>query len=340
MYYFEIPVNKGEFALGSTSGQTKRARGWGNNNTQYSKNGAYLLYLDIGASAKNTQGITINDSSTTTINKYLYPKGIDFKDITGFELADYQAITGGESAAIVIPEDSQENINYTYTPATEGKALLSAGPTSGSTTIKVAYKTTGTDVKNKQNGEPDIVAASSSIVDQMEREILYDLRNFNSGSAVTPTVTEIHTYKQTGQADKTATYVTDGEAVTLTSQIISSIANIDPNGAILYEVNYSNILSDLTNEPGSDYVRITSTYDLFDREYTSAFASTAQNKKAEVIFINLSNLSQTYGTAPNTTSVTYHVIFTNLDEDNTAIGELSASDQNKLIIIICTQVSS
>ena len=61
-YYFEIPVNAGEYALGSTQGET----------------GAYLVYLDLAANAqllereKTYEEITEN-SATSTI-----PNGVDF----------------------------------------------------------------------------------------------------------------------------------------------------------------------------------------------------------------------------------------------------------------------
>ena len=74
MYYFEIPVNAGEYALGSVDG----------------KYGAYLCYLDIGASAASHQAIlgsidfvydnggskivTVKDvSDTETTNSYYIP---------------------------------------------------------------------------------------------------------------------------------------------------------------------------------------------------------------------------------------------------------------------------
>ena len=53
-YYFEVPVNKGEFALGSVS--------------KANKNGAYLRYLDIGAGNKDENSITIAKSISRPIS--------------------------------------------------------------------------------------------------------------------------------------------------------------------------------------------------------------------------------------------------------------------------------
>lgn len=65
VYYFEIPVDAGEFALGSAEGD-----------------GAYLLYLDIAANAGFSVKTTITEVYETTIYDLLYPKGVAFVDAT------------------------------------------------------------------------------------------------------------------------------------------------------------------------------------------------------------------------------------------------------------------
>lgn len=60
VFYFEIPVNKGEFALGSVSGRT----------------GAYLFYLDIGANAAPVDRTEIKQQTTTTKEGLVYVNGI------------------------------------------------------------------------------------------------------------------------------------------------------------------------------------------------------------------------------------------------------------------------
>lgn len=59
-YYFEIPMNDGEYCLGSVPGH----------------NGAYLMYLDIGANAQQINRTEISQKSTVTANSYVFPKGI------------------------------------------------------------------------------------------------------------------------------------------------------------------------------------------------------------------------------------------------------------------------
>lgn len=59
-YYFEIPMNDGEYCLGSVPGH----------------NGAYLMYLDIGANAQQINRTEISQKSTVTDNIHVFPKGI------------------------------------------------------------------------------------------------------------------------------------------------------------------------------------------------------------------------------------------------------------------------
>lgn len=62
IFYFEIPVNKGEYALGSVSG------GYG----------AYLLYLDIGANAQTVNRVTTIENFTENVATYEFPVGVTF----------------------------------------------------------------------------------------------------------------------------------------------------------------------------------------------------------------------------------------------------------------------
>ncbi|SFB68238.1 hypothetical protein [Ruminococcus albus] len=62
VYYFEIPVSPGEYALGSVYGGT----------------GAYLLYLDV-STAKGDAVVT-SEKMTVEQNIYVLPKGVQFED--------------------------------------------------------------------------------------------------------------------------------------------------------------------------------------------------------------------------------------------------------------------
>lgn len=60
VYYFELPANRGEYALGSVPG----------------RDGAYLMYLDLASNAQEIHRTTITDYVTQNIYTYEYPKGV------------------------------------------------------------------------------------------------------------------------------------------------------------------------------------------------------------------------------------------------------------------------
>lgn len=85
LFYFEIPVNKGEFALGSVVGGT----------------GAYLIYLDIGANAAPVDRTEIQQKQVTISSDYKFVNGIQI-------IGDNQSIStytdiASNSAVAVIP---------------------------------------------------------------------------------------------------------------------------------------------------------------------------------------------------------------------------------------------
>ena len=75
MYYFEIPVNAGEYALGSVAKQ-------GNESARY---GAYLCYLDIGTSGstEDKDRVTIAERITTENANVAFPKGVQLVEDGG-----------------------------------------------------------------------------------------------------------------------------------------------------------------------------------------------------------------------------------------------------------------
>lgn len=117
VYYFEVPVGPGEYALGSVSG----------------KNGAYLMYLDISASGEHT----ISDSYsayaiTTTRGGNAYPVGVDFA------VVDVDT-DGGDSIGLYI--NSSQKGTVVFTVSNNG-ALISVSSVSGTTQVG-SYAFTG-----------------------------------------------------------------------------------------------------------------------------------------------------------------------------------------------------
>jgi len=65
LFYFEVPVSRGEYLLASVTSSDEVAR-----------QGAYLLYLDIAASAQSTRAQEITEVKNTKVATYEYPRGV------------------------------------------------------------------------------------------------------------------------------------------------------------------------------------------------------------------------------------------------------------------------
>ena len=89
-YYFEIPVNEGEYALGSVSGGT----------------GSYLFYLDISANAQLIDRTTITDYVVLVTNVFDYPLGIAVVALPA---------TGGTPETVNALNSADASINSGYT---------------------------------------------------------------------------------------------------------------------------------------------------------------------------------------------------------------------------------
>lgn len=297
VYYFEIPVNKGEYALGSTSGKTKYARGWGNSYTSYNKNGAYLIYLDIGASQKNSSAITIDEHSETTTYTYKYPKGVDYSDLTTLTMvAAYSAVQGGTSSAIRLTavEANKINIEYNYTAQTNNSdAILTVGPDNGNGTYTATYITIDTQVKNGASTAISVDNSTSS-VDVMDREILYDLTT-NTNNYV---VTEKHTIDGVEQ-DEVRVTTTE----TWTEDQIEAIASFETaDEHVLFTLAY--------NVSGTDAVTLETSFNVITNTYTLNFVSTAGGQSVNARFLTL-NLNPTYTIESTSITKEYTVVVMN-----------------------------
>ena len=294
VYYFEIPVNKGEYALGSTSGKTKTARGWSNT---YNKNGAYLIYLDIGASQKNSSAITIDEHSETTTYTYKYPKGVDYSDLTTLTtVAAYSAVQGGESSAIRLTavEANKINIEYNYTAQTDNSdAILTVGPDNGNGTYTATYITIDTQVENGASTAISVDNSTSS-VDVMDREILYDLTT-NTNNYV---VTEKHTIDGEEQDEVTVT-----TTETWTEDQIEAIASFETaDEHVLFTLAY--------NVSGTDAVTLETSFNVITNTYTLNFVSTAGGQSVNARFLTL-NLNPTYTIESTSITKEYTVVVMN-----------------------------
>ncbi|MBQ6783083.1 MAG: hypothetical protein IJP63_03620 [Acholeplasmatales bacterium] len=101
VYYFEIPTNEGEYALGSVSGGE----------------GAYLLYLDIGANAQEVDRTEIRQKSMLIKSDYFFPKGIAIIDenTTINALIGTDSLNPAESAVARFNQEGSVSVTRTNT---------------------------------------------------------------------------------------------------------------------------------------------------------------------------------------------------------------------------------
>ena len=103
VFYFEVPVNDGEYAMGMASNPDSQ------NITSFT--GAYLMYLDIGANGDTVSSDKVSAYSITTVsNAKSYPLGVDFAPVT-------VGNNGGESMGVFINSSSRGVLTLNITSA-------------------------------------------------------------------------------------------------------------------------------------------------------------------------------------------------------------------------------
>lgn len=166
LYYFEIPVNKGEYALGSVSG----------------KDGAYLIYLDIGAGVKTQDITTFTEHITTNTSTYTFVKGIEFVAVIPTTADGWTAIDGTMGANLALASCTGST-TYAFNAA---RTILTCGPpTAGKLTCSFASYPV---IVYENSTELTPVATGSSYTD-VYRTTTYSFDN--DTLALTTTVTEV-----------------------------------------------------------------------------------------------------------------------------------------------------
>lgn len=101
VFYFEIPMNDGEFCLGSVSGGV----------------GAYLMYLDIGANAAKTHRTIFYEKFSITQKIFYYPAGVSLGSLpatvsSGVATIDVNStIDSADSACMAVKATSKGTFN-------------------------------------------------------------------------------------------------------------------------------------------------------------------------------------------------------------------------------------
>lgn len=154
IYYFEFPMNKGEYCLGSVDGGT----------------GAYLLYLDIGANAAKTQRTVFYEHFAINERTYSYPAGVSLKDLG--DPTQYQTSTVIITGAV----DASDSACMKILKTAKGKYTIDRNDTDNGNSVALTRSDT--------NKAPPIYASDS----------INRIYETSSGTNCTPIHISEHTY--------------------------------------------------------------------------------------------------------------------------------------------------
>ena len=229
-YYFEIPVNKGEFALGSVSGKDK--------------NGAYLRYLDIGAGNKDDNNITIEEHTEIEVKTYSYPYGVDFHSFTSSATVQdsYSDIEGGKSSAIRISSVSGNGteFQFSYSSSDRSTVLNVTGPPSS---CKGTYLSPGVLLKNS-GSDLDVVESDTThtvVIDKLTKYALPDSDDATSLKGTSQITMTVDGKTSTREESETFSL----ECTTAEAKNILEFSN--DSGEKLFTIDYSIVKSKKEN---------------------------------------------------------------------------------------------
>ena len=252
LYYFEIPVNAGEYALGSVSGT----------------NGCYLNYLDIGAGAPAFKDVITTEKIVSDISNMSFPLGVDFVDLDNLtSLASaIAAIVGGDSAIIELTEGTGGDVKYAYTTTTTNSVTTSAlsitKPGNDPPDLKLVYKALGVSVTYGSD-TLDYDDVDGYYIIAFERETK-DHYNPSSGSgASVKTITEKYTIgaqtagatiqlPNNGGTNASWAVITGEDGGTATVSVVNGLVTFTTAGTAVVQVTWqvtTSIGEDQTWEP-------------------------------------------------------------------------------------------
>lgn len=265
-YYFEVPVNKGEFALGSVS--------------KANKNGAYLRYLDIGAGNKDENNITIEEHSEIDIKTYKYPSGVDFYDVSSSSGSSsteekYKDITGGGTTAIAVKSAGTSDRKFVYDKTSS--TLNVKGPPKDS--LSAVYLSPGRKAKAGTDDIPLIEKTSHKVViDKLTKYEIPQDDTAESLNGVEETTITIDGAKQ-GSVRKDVTLSCN---VQQASNILEFVNDSDIR---LFTLEYS-IIKDASDSDTFTYgnpVALTIDYDPYTRFYSITFNDSSGDTKVKAV---------------------------------------------------------
>ena len=204
VFYFEIPMNDGEFCLGSVSGGV----------------GSYLMYLDIGANAAKTNRTIIYEKFSLTEKTYSYPSGVALQPLpttlSTDPTIDISAVVDASDSVCV---EIRANANGDYIiDRSENSVALTRANTTLAPPVYV-----GEDVTLTGSGELTPVHISSTSYD-IDRMQYYDYM-INTDSLCVTTITDFNGAGNNGSTVRTIEQ----------NRYSGQLVNENPTSQLLYD---------------------------------------------------------------------------------------------------------
>lgn len=207
-YYFEVPVNEGEYALGSVSGGV----------------GCYLMYLDIGASAKEINRTRVTEFIHEIQESFYFPLGVSLV-ATGTSSVDPTdsvcvLVRSGYAGTLTLQRDSAPEdqkvevggVDDSVSPSFKGDGIVLKSPTGETLKDPEPFSRKTKTLRRLHFYDYSVNKRTLARVDFLDETLT--LENLLTGTTSTTTASrEIHRYYQ----DENSSWVEDTSELSDTS---------------------------------------------------------------------------------------------------------------------------
>ena len=267
IYYFEIPVNDGEFAIGAVNGSSLQ--------------GAYLMYLDIGANGDKVESDEVTAHHITTIRGgNSYPLGVDFIPIS---------VTGTGGSTIGVSIDSKKQGTIAFVISTKSIAVtntnsigvysykntdncVSSSPGDGQFTCSL----TGDPPSTPTGGERVLLAT----LKPAGEEATYHIRIIDQLSDNAGTISS-----STYELDSGSGYETSSLSA-INALLAASETNVNPSRSDTNSLRNITLAATLTRGSGSSN-EFTTSYDIENCSYGDKTIAIVLNKNGASVSITV-----------------------------------------------------
>lgn len=186
LYYYEIPVNAGEYALGGIKDQK----------------GAYFIYLDISTTDELLRAETLTEITTITTNEYEFPKGLQVIESSASAIVNgVRVIDEADSAAATISSSTGSGVNISREDDTVTVTKMASGQEGSFAGEKITLETSDGD---------ELTVTPKHVKVVTEKKVTITEFNLKTSETTVKVATTTVTVVDGVQQSRTFTYTVDG----------------------------------------------------------------------------------------------------------------------------------